>query len=143
MAGQATAKRLEAVSDTDKPDDKPSKAPEGEDVTEPDKLDAATSEVLDNSDVKIVSWQGLELVVPKEIPPVLMFDFISMENEQGAFSLMRMFHTLLDNQQFVEVRNVIGKLDAEKQVDAISELSEVIMTSYGTSPGESEASEDS
>jgi hypothetical protein len=83
------------------------------------------------------------LIVPKEIPPVLMFDFISMENEQGAFSLMRMFHTLLDNQQFIEVRNVIGKLDADEQVSAITDLSDAIMSSYGTPSGESEASSDS
>jgi hypothetical protein len=74
---------------------------------------------------------------------VLMFDFISMENEQGAFSLMRMFHTLLDTEQFVQVRNVIGKLAADEQVKAITDLSDQIMSSYGTTPGESEASEDS
>jgi hypothetical protein len=137
MAGQATAKRLEAVS-SDK-----DKAPEEVAAKEPDKLEAATSEVLDSKDVRIVSWRDLELVVPKEIPPVLMFDFISMENEQGAFSLMRMFHTLLDTEQFVQVRNVIGKLDADEQVTAITDLSDQIMSSYGTTPGESEASEDS
>lgn len=136
MSGQA-AKRLEAVSD------EKSTKPTEEVVNEPDKLEAATAEVLDNTDVRIVSWRDLELVVPKEIPPVLMFDFISMENEQGAFSLMRMFHTLLDTEQFVQVRNVIGKLAATEQVTAITDLSEIIMASYGTTPGESEASEDS
>jgi hypothetical protein len=136
MAGQA-AKHLEAVSSDDKP------KPTEEIVNEPDKLEAATTEVLDNTDVRIVSWRDLELVVPQEIPPVLMFDFISMENEQGAFSLMRMFHTLLDTEQFVQVRNVIGKLAADEQVKAITDLSDQIMSSYGTTPGESEASEDS
>jgi hypothetical protein len=91
----------------------------------------------------MVSWRDLELIVPKEIPPVLMFDFISMENEQGAFSLMRMFMTLLDGEQFIQVRNVIGKLDADEQVTAIADLSDAIMSSYGTSQGESEASSDS
>jgi hypothetical protein len=134
MAG-AAAKRLEAVSEENK---QVVETPETD-----GKLEAATSEVLDNSDVRIVSWRDLELIVPKEIPPVLMFDFISMENEQGAFSLMRMFHTLLDNQQFIEVRNVIGKLDADEQVSAITDLSDAIMSSYGTPSGESEASSDS
>jgi hypothetical protein len=134
MAG-AAAKRLEAVSEEDK---QVVETPEAD-----GKLEAATSEVIDNSDVRIVSWRDLELIVPKEIPPVLMFDFISMENEQGAFSLMRMFHTLLDNQQFIEVRNVIGKLDADEQVSAITDLSDAIMSSYGTPSGESEASSDS
>jgi hypothetical protein len=138
MTGQATAKRLEAVS-TDKKDDKqPVKAPD-----EGGKMDAAVSEVIDNEGVKLVSWRDLQLVVPDEIPPVLMFDFISMENEQGAFSLMRMFMTLLDNEQFIAVRNVIGKLKASEQVEAITELSDAIMASYGTTPGESEASSDS
>jgi hypothetical protein len=136
MAGQA-AKHLEAVSNDDKPE--PTEAV----AKEPDKLEAATTEVLDNTDVKIVSWRDLELVVPQEIPPVLMFDFISMENEQGAFSLMRMFMSLLDTEQFVQVRNVIGKLKADEQITAITELSDAIMSSYGTTPGESEASEDS
>lgn len=138
MAGRASAaqKRLEAVSD--EKDKQPDKAPD-----EGGKLDAATAEVIDSGDVKMVSWHDLELIVPKEIPPVLMFDFVSMENEQGAFSLMRMFHTLLDNEQFIQVRNVIAKLDADKQIDAITELSDAIMSSFGTSPGESEASSDS
>jgi hypothetical protein len=136
MAGRA-AKHLEAVGDDDQTVETP------EEAAEPDKLEAATTEVVDNKDVRIVSWHDLELVVPQEIPPVLMFDFISMENEQGAFSLMRMFHTLLDNEQFVQVRNVIARLDSDKQVEAITELSETIMSSYGTTPGESEASEDS
>jgi hypothetical protein len=137
MAGQAAAnKRLEAVSD-----EKPIKPQE--DANGPDKLAAATGEVLDDTDVKLISWRDLQLVLPKEIPPVLMFDFISMENEQGAFSLMRMFHTLLDTEQFIQVRNTIGKLAAEEQVSAITDLSEAIMSSYGTSPGESEASSDS
>jgi hypothetical protein len=134
MAGQP-AKRLEAVSEEDK---QVVETPEAD-----GKLEAAVSEVIDNSDVRMVSWRDLELIVPKEIPPVLMFDFISMENEQGAFSLMRMFHTLLDNQQFIEVRNVIGKLDADEQVSAITDLSDAIMSSYGTPSGESEASSDS
>jgi hypothetical protein len=134
MAGQP-AKRLEAVSEEDK---QVVETPE-----EGGKLEAAVSEVIDNSDVRMVSWRDLELIVPKEIPPVLMFDFISMENEQGAFSLMRMFHTLLDSEQFVQVRNAIGKLDAEEQVKAIGDLSEKIMSSYGASQGESEASSDS
>jgi hypothetical protein len=90
MAGQATAKRLEAVS-SDK-----DKAPEEVAAKEPDKLEAATSEVLDSKDVRIVSWRDLELVVPKD-----------------------------------------------EQVTAITDLSEQIMSSYGTTPGESEASEDS
>jgi hypothetical protein len=137
MAGTPARKHLEPVRDDDKQDDSAVAAPE------PDKLDAATAEVVDSKDVKIVSWRDLELVVPKEIPPVLMFDFISMENEQGAFSLMRMFHTLLDTEQFVQVRNVIGKLDADEQVKAITDLSDQIMSTYGTTPGESEASEDS
>lgn len=133
MAGAAAQKRLEAVED---------KSP-AKPLGESGKLEAATSEVLDNDGVKMVSWRGLELVVPDEIPPVLMFDFISMENEQGAFSLMRMFHTLLDTEQFVQVRNVISKLKPEEQVTAITDLSEAIMSSYGTTPGESEASSDS
>jgi hypothetical protein len=112
---------------------------------EPDKLAAATSEVLDADDasVRIVSWRDLELIVPTEIPPVLMFDFISMEDEQGAFSLMRMFNTLLGPEQFIQVRNVIGRLKSEEQIEAITELSDLIMSSYGTEPGESEASSDS
>lgn len=137
MAERATAarKRLEPVPDSDKQHDKEAAG------NEPDKLAAATSEVMQDGTMRMVSWRDLELIVPTEIPPVLMFDFISMENEQGAMSLMRMFHTLLDTEQFVQVRNVIGKLDAEEQIKAITELSEVIMESYGTTPGESEASE--
>jgi hypothetical protein len=56
---------------------------------------------------------------------------------------MRMFHTLLDTEQFVQVRNVIGKLDCRRAGQAITDLSDQIMSSYGTTPGESEASEDS
>jgi hypothetical protein len=137
MAGQATAKRLEAVS-TENKDKQPVETPE-----DGGKLEAATSEVVDSSGVRMVSWRDLELIVPQEVPPVLMFDFISMENEQGAFSLMRMFMTLLDGEQFIQVRNVIGKLKPEEQVEAITDLSDAIMSSYGTTPGESEASEDS
>lgn len=140
MAGQAAAKRLEAVTEDKTPD----KAEKPEVVIEPEKkVEAATGEVLDKDAVKTVSWHDLELIVPKEIPPVLMFDFVSMENEQGAFALMRMFMTLLDQEQFVQVRNVIGRLTPEEQIEAITELSEKIMATYGTTEGESEASSDS
>jgi hypothetical protein len=137
MASQAAAKRLAAVEEDAKTGDKSAETP--------DKLDAATSEVLakDDASVRIVSWRDLELIVPTEIPPVLMFDFISMEHEQGAFSLMRMFLTLLDGEQFVQVRNVIGKLPADEQVEAITELSDQIMSTYGTESGESDASSES
>jgi hypothetical protein len=139
MAGQA--KRLAAVEEADKDNDKS----EGSVKTPDSNLEAATSEVLDKDDtsVKLVSWRDLELIVPQEVPPVLMFDFISMENEQGAFSLMRMFLTLLDGEQFVQVRNVIGRLKPEEQIEAITELSDKIMSTYGTDSGESEASSDS
>ena len=139
---QAAAKRLEAVSG-DKTGDK--QEPVQEPEKEPDnKLEAATSEVLDADDsIRIVDWHDLQLIVPKEIPPVLMFDFVSMEDEQGAFALMRMFLTLLSGDQFVQVRNVIGKLPPDEQVEAITELSEKIMEHYGTTEGESEASSDS
>jgi hypothetical protein len=140
MAGRAAATKLEAVSEDDNTTDKANE----EATPEPgNSLEAATGEVLDSDDVKIVSWHDLELIVPKDIPPVLMFDFVSMENEQGAFSLMRMFLTLLDGDQFVQVRNVIGKLPPDEQVAAITELSDVIMSSYGTELGESEASSES
>lgn len=143
MAG-ATAKRLEAVTEDDNHTVKNS----SEEIvssgpSQAEKIEAATAEVIDNEDVKTVSWHDLELIIPPEIPPVLMFDFVSMENEQGAFALMRMFMTLLDNEQFVQVRNVIAQLKPDKQVEAITELSETIMGSYGTSEGESEASSES
>ena len=139
MAGRAAAK-LEAVSEDDNNADKSKK----EGAPEPgNSLEAATGEVLDSKDVRIVSWRDLELIIPLEIPPVLMFDFVSMENDSGAFALMRMFMTLLDAEQFVQVRNTIGALKADEQIDAITELSEVIMANYGTTEGESEASSDS
>ena len=143
MAGRAAAKRLEAVNE-DNDDDNTQK----DAVTEPEnKLEAATTEVIDADDpkanAKIIEWRGLSLFIPPEIPPVLMFDFVSMEDEQGAFALMRMFLSLLDGDQFVQVRNVIGRLPADDQIEAITELSEAIMASYGTDEGESPASSDS
>jgi hypothetical protein len=140
MASRATAK-LEAVTDNDT--DKPEEGVVPSEPTPGQKVEAATGEVLDSTDVKTVSWHGLELIVPPEIPPVLMFDFVSMENDQGAFALMRMFMTLLEQEQFVQVRNVIAQLTPEKQIEAITELSEKIMGSYGTTEGESEASSES
>lgn len=132
--------RLEAVAEDDKKTDKSPK----EAAPDPgNKIEAATGEVLDSGNVKTVSWHDLELIVPDEIPPVLMFDFVSMEDEQGAFALMRMFLTLLDGAQFVLVRNVVGRLTPEEQVKAITELSEKIMEKYGTTEGESEASSES
>ena len=137
---RATAQHLEAVNEDDNKADKTKE----EAIPEPgNKLEAATGEVLDSKDVKIVAWRDLQLIVPNEIPPVLMFDFVSMENEQGAFSLMRMFLTLLDTEQFTQVRNVIGKIPADEQVEAITELSDTIMSAYGTALGESEASDES
>ena len=136
---QAAAKRLEAVTEDNNTD---KSAPEV--VPEPgNQVEAATGEVLEGEGVKTVSWHDLELIVPPEIPPVLMFDFVSMENEQGAFALMRMFLTLLEPDQFVQVRNVIGRLKSDEQVEAITDLSEKIMAIYGTTEGESEASSDS
>jgi hypothetical protein len=138
---KAAAAKLEAVSSNDSTDDKP---PEVAAPEPGNKLEAATGEVLEAEEgVRYVTWHDLTLKVPKEIPPVLMFDFVSMENEQGAFALMRMFLTLLDQEQFVLVRNEIGKLQPDAQVEAITELSELIMENYGTTEGESEASSDS
>lgn len=132
--------RLEAVAEDDKKTDK---SPQEAAPDPGNKIEAATGEVLDSGNVKTVSWHDLELIIPDEIPPVLMFDFVSMEDEQGAFALMRMFLTLLDGAQFVLVRNVVGRLTPEEQIKAITELSEKIMEKYGTTEGESEASSES
>jgi len=128
------ARKLEPVSNDDKDEEKPKS----------DKVVVAAGEVVADGDgPKVIKWRDLDLAIPPEIPPVLMFDFVSMEGDDSAMSLMRMFHTLLETAQFTQVRNVIGRLKPEEQVEAITELASTVMEAYGTEEGESEASEDS
>lgn len=130
MTGSATAERTTKVRANGTGSVSPVKPPAEEPQVEPDVVAVAEAEVKD--DTRTIDWRGLSLTVPSEIPPVLMFDFISMETSDDAMSLMRMFHTLLGPDQFVEVRNVISKIGAEEQAEVIGELSEVVMGAYGT-----------
>lgn len=136
MVSSATAERATKVRANGAGSVSPPKPPAKEPQVEPDVVAAAEAEVKD--DTKTIEWRGVSLTVPSEIPPVLMFDFVSMETEDNAMSLMRMFHTLLGPDQFVEVRNVISKVGPEEQADVIGELSEVVMGAYGTDTGKSE-----
>lgn len=118
-----------ATSTAKKPVEQPTQV--SEDTTTV--VEAVQTEVNENS--KTISWRDLSLEVPPEIPPVLLFDFAAMESDGDSMSIMRVLHTLLGGEQFTQVRNIVGRESAEKQLEAIGDLAAVVMNAYGTNVG--------
>jgi hypothetical protein len=106
---------------------------------------AAAAKKEKESAERTVEWQGHTFILPAELPKSLMFRIVELEEaENDPAPTLKLLRKLIGDTQYgVIVREIESSKDEEKAiVDAFGLLSE-IFEQYGTSEGESEASQDS
>ena len=118
----------------------------------PDKGEAARAEVNGNGKPKQITWNGVKLDLPKNLPGTVLWDFAALggtqglEQLRGATELVRSVVGDVQNQQIKDtVREKGWSIDqtVEKLLDDQSGLLAKIMDKYNMTPGESEASQKS
>lgn len=104
----------------------------------PDKGAAARAEKAPKP--KKLTFKGIKLTLPAELPPTLLFDFTELEAAgDNPMPLFRLLRSILGPSQFTEIRNAMdtGTLEATD----LSGLLEATLGKYGLTPGESSASQ--
>jgi hypothetical protein len=106
------------------------------------KAAAARAEKKNENEVKTIEWQGLTLTLPEKLPEEIFLDLALVQSSENPGSTFEMLVTMIGEEQFRAVRH---KLKTDKKVDLqdVVALSGQIFEVYGTSEGESEASQDS
>jgi hypothetical protein len=106
----------------------------------PSKPEAAAAEVTDTP--RAITFRGVEITLPRELPPTLLFDVAEMEANDGSpMPVFRLLRSLLGAEQFTAVRNQLT--DKDDVVDIVNELLVDLFAQYGITLGESSASGDS
>jgi hypothetical protein len=109
-------------------------------ANKPSKAAAAKAEREQSE--RTVEWQGLTLTLPAELPEAVLMDLALVKSEEDPTTTFEMLKTMIGVGQFRQVRN---KLDSDKDVTLaeVASLVGQVFEAYGTSEGESEASQDS
>jgi hypothetical protein len=90
---------------------------------------------------KTIEWKGLTLTLPAELPDDIFLDLALVRSGSDATSTFDLLLTAIGRRQFVEVRAVVKA--GEAKTEDVAELANEVFAVYGTSEGESEASQDS
>lgn len=89
---------------------------------------------------KKIKWRKLELELPSKLPGTVYFDIFDLDavrtEEAQKLSILR---NVIGDDQFADVRNRIieDEIPAEDVDDAIDELLEKVMGTYGLTQGNS------
>ncbi len=103
---------------------------------------AATAKAEKQPKAKKLTFGGLKLTLPPELPETILFDFTEIEAAgDSPMPLFRMLRSILGPEQFVQLRNAIDSKNIE--AGKLDGLVEAILGKYGVSTGESSASQDS
>lgn len=89
-----------------------------------------------------VEWEGLTLTLPSVLPEAVFLDLALVQGGDDPTSTFEMLMTLVGEGQFRQVRNKL-KSDDKVGLSNVADLIASIFEEYGTSEGESEASQDS
>lgn len=82
-----------------------------------------------------LTWKGLKLELPPELPDTLLFDITEMEAAgDSGLAAFRMLRSLLGQDQFLQVRNALDRKEIEP-LD-IADLFEAVLAKYGLTSGE-------
>lgn len=104
----------------------------------PDKAAAARSERKPKP--KKLTFKGLKLTLPPELPETILFDFVDLEDAgNNPIPMFRLLKSVLGDEQFLALRH--ANANGTVQAEDLPELLEVIFGKYGLTPGESEASQ--
>jgi hypothetical protein len=114
------------------------------------KAAAAKAEKAGGKEGHSLTWRGLNLELPADMPGDLLFSFERFEEELEAGQLrltmfLKLLKAVLGEDQFVKVREVVRReqLTAEAIQNESSDLLEEALGHYGLSLGESSASQGS
>jgi hypothetical protein len=103
---------------------------------------AAAAKAEKESTQRSVEWEGLTIALPPELPEAVLLDLALVQGGDDPTSTFEMLMTMIGEGQLRLVRNKL-KTDEKVGLDNVAELIGQIFAEYGTSEGESEASQDS
>jgi hypothetical protein len=86
---------------------------------------------------KTITWQGLKLKLPAELPPGVAFDIVEAEASDNPMSVLRTLRSILGSEQFVQVRYKFEELGEDAKA---GDLIDAVFNKYGVGLGESSAS---
>lgn len=98
--------------------------------------EVAREEVAEATGPKVVEFHDLELTLPDELPPTVLFDLAIMQGDDLA--LMRLLDTVLGRDQYLAVRAVFAHAGhaLEAFAEELGGLAEKISGAYGLTSGE-------
>lgn len=106
------------------------------------KAAAARAEKKAKEEAKMVEWQGLTFALPDKLPEEIFLDLALVQSSENPGSTFEMLVTMIGEEQFRAVRQKL-KTDEKVTLEDVVGLSRQIFEVYGTSEGESGASQDS
>jgi hypothetical protein len=109
--------------------------------TKKTKAAAARAEVSPTEE-RTVEWKGMTLTLPPVLPEGFFLDLALVQRGDDPSATFEMLVGLIGDVQFRQVRNTLENNDDVTLAD-VAELIGQIFEEYGTSEGESEASQDS
>lgn len=105
------------------------------------KAAAAVAEMEETAGSKSLEWKGLSLSLPDDMPEEIVLDFALARAQPGSTATFDLLLTMIGVEQYIEVRALVKA--GEAKVEDVAELVGLVFEQYGTSEGESEASQDS
>lgn len=106
------------------------------------KITAAVAEVDEAAEPKVIEWEGLTFELPAKLPEAVFIDWALVQSGDDPSSTFEMLGTMIGTDQLKQVRNKL-KHDDSVSLKEVAELIGQVFEAYGTSEGESEASQDS
>lgn len=100
---------------------------------------AAAKAEKDGAERKI-SWQDQTIILPAEMPDAILMDLGLVQASDDASASFQMLMTMIGEEQYKHVRNLLKK--GEIGLPDVADLIRAVFEEYGTSEGESEASQD-
>ena len=122
----------------------------GDGVAAPEKGAAARAEVNGNGKPKQITWNGVKLDLPADLPGTVLWDFAALEEGEKQLSpLLALIRSVLGEDQARAIKAKVAEKgwNIEKTTEALMDddkgLIPKITAKYGLTTGESEASQGS
>jgi hypothetical protein len=109
------------------------KAPKAIEGDAPDEGAIAVEEVAEEKPLKTAKIGELELDLPDELPPAIIFDLVELEaSGDDPMPVMRTLRSMLGSEQFIALRHHVEAND----VGDLNGLLDLIFGQYGVKLGE-------
>lgn len=105
------------------------------------KSKAAAAKAETDGAARTIEWQGQTIALPAEMPDAILMDLGLVQASDDASASFQMLMTLIGEDQYKQVRNLLRK--GTIALSEVADLIRLVFEEYGTTEGESEASQDS